>query len=262
MGLNRPGIFDNRHEAAAAAFGHRAERLFKNGRQAARLVARRWVVVHLAVVARGVVLPPAQALFKLFGHCRQGGAGRQQMLCTIDFWRFRQDRGSAMTHQQVHRSAQHRIGRDARIAVRAAALQADNQMFGSHRLSLYFVRFRQHRLDCRHSGIDRRARATAGLDAQGAQHRAFRKFTGHFQRIELVGFAAQSNDQHCSKVGMPCIACQRAAQQGQSFAIGVHRTAAAVCERYNAIDIRIGSEGRTLEALGNRMRHIGGAIDR
>ena len=52
-------------QVGGAALGDRAQRLLEDRGQPAGLVAGRGVVVHLAVVARGVVLPPADALDQL-----------------------------------------------------------------------------------------------------------------------------------------------------------------------------------------------------
>ena len=56
---------------------------------------------------------------------RRHGAPRQQVLGAVDLGRLRQDRRAAVAHQQVDRRAERRVGGDAGIAVRAAALQAD-----------------------------------------------------------------------------------------------------------------------------------------
>src|SRR6185437_7947639 len=50
-------------------------------------------------------------------------AARQKMLGAVDLRRLRQHRAAAVAHQQVDRRAERRIGRDAGIAVRTAALQ-------------------------------------------------------------------------------------------------------------------------------------------
>src|SRR6218665_1150117 len=55
---DRLGVFVHRLQVAGAALGDRAERFFQDRGQAARLVARRGVVVHLALVDGRVVLPP------------------------------------------------------------------------------------------------------------------------------------------------------------------------------------------------------------
>ena len=61
-------IFIHRLQIAGAALGHRAQRLFQNRGESAGFVARRGVVVHLALVHAGVVLPPAYARDQFFAH--------------------------------------------------------------------------------------------------------------------------------------------------------------------------------------------------
>ena len=55
-------------------------------------------------------------------------APRQQVLAAVDLGRLRQDRGAAVAHQPVDRRAERRVGADARVAVGAAALQADRDV--------------------------------------------------------------------------------------------------------------------------------------
>ena len=124
---HRLGVFVDVDQVGGAALGHRAQRLLEDGGEAARLVAGRGVVVHLVAVARGVVLPPADALDQLLADLAADRAARQQVLGAVDLRRLRQDRGAAVAHQQVDRRAQRRIGADARIAVGAAALQAERR---------------------------------------------------------------------------------------------------------------------------------------
>jgi hypothetical protein len=112
-----------------AALGHRSQRFLEDGGQAALLVAGRGIVVHLAAIARGVILPPVNALDDLGADLRRHRAAGQQVFGTVDFRGFRQDGGAAMGDQQIGCGAQRRVGGDAGIAVGAAALHADHQMF-------------------------------------------------------------------------------------------------------------------------------------
>ena len=49
-------------QIGCATFGHCAQRLFQNRGESTGFVARGWVVVHLALVDLGVMLPPANTL--------------------------------------------------------------------------------------------------------------------------------------------------------------------------------------------------------
>ena len=99
------------------------------------------------LIARGVVLPPADALDQLLADRARCGAARQQMLGAVDLRRLGQHRGAAVLDQQVDGRAERRIGGDAGIAVRAAALQRQHDLGGRTRLALRARGDRQHRLD-------------------------------------------------------------------------------------------------------------------
>ena len=74
-----------------------------------------------------------------------------------------------MAHHQVAGRAERRVGRDARIAVRAAALQRDRQLAGRHRLARDAVRLGQHLAHEGDAGLHRLARAADLLDVHVAQ---------------------------------------------------------------------------------------------
>ena len=69
------------------------------------------------VVSKLVQLDPDR-----FGHLRANGTAGQEMFGAIDFRGFRQQSRTAMTDQSIDRQAQGRIGGDAGIAIRPAAL--------------------------------------------------------------------------------------------------------------------------------------------
>src|SRR5205807_6078505 len=74
--FHRLGIFVDRTHRAGPALGGGAERLLQNGREPARLVAGRRIVVHLAAVALAVGLPPLDALHQLLADRAVDGAAR------------------------------------------------------------------------------------------------------------------------------------------------------------------------------------------
>src|SRR5690606_1254895 len=59
LAVDALGIAVDAAQRGGAALGDGAERLFQDGGEAAGLVAGGGVVVHLAAVAAGIVLPPA-----------------------------------------------------------------------------------------------------------------------------------------------------------------------------------------------------------
>jgi len=60
------------------------------------------------------------------------------------------------------------------------------------------------------------------------------------QARQLVGLAAQADDQHGGKVGVARIAGDRPAQHVRAFGVVAAGTSALVRERDHAIDVRIG----------------------
>ena len=62
LGLDRLRVVNHVHHRRAAALGDGAERFFVDRRQAAFLVAGRWIVVDLGAEDAGVPLPPLDAL--------------------------------------------------------------------------------------------------------------------------------------------------------------------------------------------------------
>ena len=87
-------------------FATRAERFLENRGEAARLVARRRIVVHLAFFARRVVLPPLDPRRRALADFARHGAARQQMLGAVDFGRLRKDRRAAVAHEQIDGGAE------------------------------------------------------------------------------------------------------------------------------------------------------------
>ena len=66
------------------------------------------------------------------------------MLSAVDLRRFAEYGGTALPDQQIGRDTKSRIGCNARIAVRAATLQAENQLTGRNGFAFDLVRTRQH----------------------------------------------------------------------------------------------------------------------
>ena len=189
-------------ERRGAALGGGPERLFEDGRQAARLVAGRGVVVHLAAVALGVGLPPMDHVDELLADLAGRGAARQEVLGPVDLGRLRQDRGAAVPHQQIGRGPERRIGRDARIAVRAAALQRQHQFGRRQGLAPGRVGGRHHVAQPRHTGLDGLPGAAGLLDRHGLEVFALREAVFALHAADLEHFAAEPDHQHPGDVGV------------------------------------------------------------
>ena len=99
----------------------------------------------------------------------RGGAARQQVLGAVDLRRLAEHRRAALFDQQVGGVAQRRVGGDAGIAVRAAALQRQHDLGDRHRLALRRRRLRQHLLDHGDAALDGLARAAGRLDGHGVE---------------------------------------------------------------------------------------------
>ena len=156
-------------EIGAAGLGHRAERFFQDRGEPAGLVAGAWIGVHLGALARGVFLPPAHQRHQLLADLAADRAAGQQMFGAIGLRRLRQDDRAAMAHQKIARRAERRIGRDAGIAVRAAALQRHRQFARRDRLALDLVGVGQRLAHEGDAGLDRLAGAADFLNFQLAQ---------------------------------------------------------------------------------------------
>src|SRR5437660_677485 len=146
--------------------------------QAAGLVAGRWIVVHFTALAGRVILPPLDSRDELFADFARDRPARQQVLGAVDFGRFRKNRGSAVTHQQIDGRTERRIRGDTRIAVGPAALQADNDMRCRHRFAVHRIGVRQHCVDHRDAVCDRLRRAARILDRERAKEWSFLEMLG------------------------------------------------------------------------------------
>ena len=208
MGVDGLGVFIDSLQVAGAALGHRTQRFFKNRGQAAGLVAGRGVVVHLAAVDLRVLLPPLDAANQLVRYLGAYRAAREQVLGAVNLGCFAQDGGTAVSHQQVHRCAQGRVGTDAGVTVGAAALQADGDMRSAAGLALDSVGAWQHLLNEGNAFVHRLARAAAVLDVEDPKVLAFFERAVRQPGIDLVGLAAQAHHQHAGKVDVGGIAGQ------------------------------------------------------
>ena len=187
------------------------------------------------------------------------------MFATIDLGRLRQDRATAVAHQPVDRRTERRVGADARITVRAAALQAHGDVARAHRLALDAVGFLQQALDELHTARHRLCGAPGVLDAEGMQARTFGQTLLRHQALNLVGLAAEPDHQHRGEVGMLGIATQRAAQHQQLFAVAGGGAALSVGQRDDAVDVRIVGQRLGVdvaaELISDRPRRGGRAVD-
>ena len=75
-------------------------------------------------------------------------------------------------------------------------------MFGRQGLPAMTIRTWEHRLDQRDASLNRRHRPARVLNAQGPQMFGFLKAGRGEQRINLIYFTPQSDNQDCAKIWM------------------------------------------------------------
>jgi hypothetical protein len=246
-----------------SALGGSTERLFEDRGEAARLVARRRVVVHLAAVLRGVFLPPADAGDELLADLTGRGTPREKMLGAVDLRRLREDRGAAVAHEEIGGRTQRRIGGEGRMPVRAAALQRQRDLRGRTRFALGPRGERDHVAngggDCLH-GL---ARAAGLLNRQGPEGVGFLQPVFLLHAADLEHLAAQTHHHDAGEVRVARIAPLGAAQNLEALAIGRVPAARAVHDGDDAVDAGIVLEDSgALHFRGREARHRRRAVHR
>ena len=188
-------------------------------------------------------------------------AAGEQMLGAVDLGRLGQHGGAAVAHQHVDGGAERRIGGDAGVAVRAAALERERQLAGGDGLALHVVGARQHLLDAGDAGLDGFPRAAGVLDGHGAEVVALDQAVLVLQARDLEHLAAEADDQRGGEVGVAGIAPLRALERLVALALGGQPAAGAVHERDDAVDVGILLENAGAgDGLGHEARDRGRAV--
>ena len=143
-----------------------------------------------------------------------------------------------MANKQVDRRAQCRIRDDARVTVRATALQSDDDIRRGNGFARDGIRVGQHLVDHRDTVRDGFGGSARVLDRERAKQRPFFEPLGAKERADLVRFAAEADDQHAGKIDVPRIAAQGAPQELHPFAVRVHPAAGPVRQGHDAVDVR------------------------
>ncbi len=205
----------------------------------------------------GVLTPPGDPVQQPAGHLVVDGALGQQVLSAVDLRCLAQDRGAALGDEQVCRRAQRRVRRDAGVAVGAAALQAQDQFRGGHRLPLDVHLLQQglYPLDTRAHRGRRTARILDG-------HAGDRRGGGQVQLGDLVDLTAEPDDDDPPEVRMVGITGQGATEQLEPFAVGGEATAGLVGDGHDTVDAGVrGEHARRPHPFRHQLRHRGGAVD-
>ena len=161
------------------------------------------------------------------------------MLGAVDLRRLRKDRRAALANQHVGGHAQRRVGGDAGIAVRAAALQRQRDLGGRHRLAPGARHDGQHLLDALDAPRDHLPGAADLLDGHGLEGVAVVDAVDFLHPADLEGLAAEPDQQRAAEIRVGRVAPLRPAQHVEAFALEVHGAAGAVDERHDAVDRRI-----------------------
>jgi hypothetical protein len=184
------------------------------------------------------------------------GTGREQVLGSVDLRRLRERRRPSLPDDPVGGSTDDGIRRDARIAIRAAAFHADDELARRDRLPRH-VGDRRQQLD---DGIDARlyglARPALLLDDERPVGDRDVEPWILEQPLELVRLTTQRHQQDASEVGVIGVTDQRAPQQLEALARGRHRTPGRVRQRDDPIDRRmVAQETAFLDLGGDEPRH-------
>jgi hypothetical protein len=212
-----------------AALLYRAQRLLLERGDAAGDVAGRGVLGDRFAMVGEIALEAVHQADDFAKHARVGGAVHQQLLGAENLRNLGEDRGAARFGHDVAHPPDQRIGGEAGKAVRTAAFDAEHQLGKRRRLAL---------------------RQAGGLDQRVDQRQPFLDFVLRFlraersdiggridlgqQRLHLVGFATQPDDQHAAGIGM-------AGQRGEDGAragkvVAQLRAAERMDEGVNAVD--------------------------
>ncbi len=83
---------------------------------------------------------------------------------------------------------------------------------------------------------------------------------GFQQAFDLVGFAAQANDQYRSKVGVHGVPAQGTAQQAKGFPAGVHCATGTVGQGDHAVDVRVVGQHLGVNVTAEVVGHSPGTV--
>ena len=185
------------------------------------------------------------------------------MLGAVDLRRLGEHRGAAVLDQHVGGDAERRIGGDAGIAVRAAALQREHDFRGGAGLALGARHDRQHRLDALNPLGDGLPGAAGRLDGHGLEVIALDQAVFFLHAVDLKHLAAEPDHDGGAEVGVGGVAPLGPAQHVEAFAVSGKPAAGAVHEGDRAVDAGIILEhARAVDLLGDELRDRGRAVHR
>ena len=238
-----------------AAFLHGAERFLLERRDAAGDVAGRGVLVDGLAVVEEVALEVVHERDDVVEHALVGGALHQQMLGAEHFGDLREDRRAAGFGHAICDVTHERIRGDAGEAVGAAALQADRERGERAGLAPVLLRDRAPALRAPRALLRSSSSVACALNARmraGSMSSDFGE-----QRVELIRFAAETDDEHAAGVGMHGERGEHAPRVRQI--VSELRAAEGMRERVHAIHAAV---ERSVPMLRDALRGARDAADR
>jgi hypothetical protein len=129
-----------------------------------------------------------------------------------------------------------------RIAVRAAALERQDELGCRHCLALRRVGDGKHLAQACDAGLDRLACAAGVLDRHGAERVAFGDAVFLLHPADLEDLASEPDQQDAGDVRIRGVAPLGALERLEAFALRGDAAAGAVDQRDDAVDLRIVGE--------------------
>ena len=194
------------------------------------------------------------------------GARRELLHRVAHLGGFGEHHGGTRAHQQVGAIADGRIRRDAGEGVAAAALHADHQLAGGHRLAAALVQAFQVRNRLLHHGFDDVHEALVLFvlephDIEAAAVGGDRDRSGWQQALGLQLLAAQAEHHHlAAEVRVGGDVAQGADRDHRIGRVDGDAAAVAVLQRQHAVDVGVLRQQLGADALGRDARHAGDAL--
>ena len=246
-------------QVGRACLGDGAEGLLEDGGETAGLVAGLGVVVDGAAVARGVLLPPVDAVDETPGDFGSGRATCEKVFGAVDLGSFREDGGAAVADEDVDSGAQRGVGADAGVGVRASALETEDERGGGDFGAPHLVRLLEQLVDGGDSLPDGDGCAAVFLNSAGAEGAGISGESD--EGFDLVGLAAEAEEKNSCEVGVRGVADEDATEEVGGFAVFGHAASGSMSDGDDSVNMGIGGEDLRREVGSDATGYGGGAVD-
>ena len=189
---------------------------------------------------------------------RRGAAG-EEVLGAVDLGGLGEDGGAAVADEDVDGCAEGGIGADAGVGVGAAALEAEDEVGSGDGCAGDLIGLLEEFEDGGDSLLDGAGGAPLLLNGAGAQ--GVGGAGEGDERLDLVGLAAEAEEEDAGEVGVGGVADEDAAEEVGGFAVFGHAAAGAVGDGDDAVDVGVGAEDFGGEVGGDAAGDGGGAVD-